>query len=171
MRLTELKNNKKPGTYAAVQFDDTTVEKLQEFMKNNNIPNKITPKKMHCTLLFSQKHLPNYKPLGKLDPPLEGKPSKFEVWQSQPDENGDKANCLILGFDCKDLVNRHLKLMDEHDATFDYDEFKPHVTLSYDIGDMKIDELPKGPDVVDKILINNEYGNDLDPNWAKSSTS
>ena len=171
MRLIELKNNKKPGTFAAVTFDDDTVNTLQEFMKTHKIPNRITPKKMHCTILFSEKHLPNYKPQGKIDPPFEGKPTKLEVWKSQPDEDGKTANCLVLKFECKDLVDRHLKLMDEHDATFKFDEFKTHVTLSYDIGDMKIDEFPKGSDIIDKILINNEYANELDPNWADSSTS
>ena len=152
MRLTELKDNKK-GTYAAVNFDDKTIDTLQEFMKDHKIPNKITPKKMHCTILYSEKHLPDYTAHGKIDPPFEGKPTKLEVWKSQPDDDGQTANCLVLNFDCKDLTDRHLKLMDDHDATFSFDEFKPHVTLSYDIGDMKIDEFPKGSDIIDKILI------------------
>jgi len=170
MKLNEIKT-KKPGTYAAVSFGDKTIDTLQEFIKTHNIPNKVAPTKMHCTLLFSRKHLPNYEPLGDLDPPLEGKPGKFEVWPSQPDENGDKANCLVLNFECPDLVDRHLFLMDEHKATHDYDEYKTHVTLSYDIGDMKIDKLPAGADVVDKIDIVKEYGSDLDLNWANKSTS
>lgn len=171
MRLIELKETKKPGTYAAVKFDKATVHTLQEFIKDQNIPNKITPKKMHCTLLFSTKNLPDYEPLGKLDPTLVGKPTTFEIWESQPDENNETANCLVLNFDCKELVDRHKKLMDDHKATFSFDEYKTHVTLSYDIGDMKIDDFPKGSEVIDKIVIDEEYGNDLDPNWAKGSTS
>ena len=49
--------------------------------------------------------------------------------------------------------------MKEHGATYDYDEYKPHITLSYDVDDLDPDQLPS----FDKdIIITEETGSDLD---------
>ena len=172
MRLKELMKNKQPdGTYAAVHFDEHTIDKLQRYVKDNKIPNGVAPNKMHCTLLYSRKHLPNYKPLGNLDEVLEGTPSVLEKWPSQPDSNGKVSMCLVMKFDCDKLVERHKNLMKEHDAKFDFDEYTPHVTLSYDVAGMKVKDLSNIKETVDKITIIQEYGDDLDLDWRKSSVS
>ena len=165
MRLEELtEKNDTKGTYAGVRFDDQTVKSLQKYIKDNKIPNAIAAGKMHCTLLYSKKSLPNYKPMGDIDPPMEGSPTGFEKWKSQPDADGNKSQCLVLTFNCKELVARHKKLMDEHNATFDFDEYKPHVTLSYDVGEMDIKDLPS---ITEKVVLDKEYSETLKSDWAK----
>ena len=160
----------KYGTYAGAHFSDATVDALSQYCKDNNIPNAIAPDKFHTTILYSRKHCPDYKARGKFDPMLVGTPhEKFHVWKTSPsDPNAEKTNCLILPFDCPDLVARHKELMDTHGATYDYDEYKPHVTLSYNIGDIDADSLPpfKG-----KIEIADEYQEDLDLDWAKTKAN
>ena len=166
MRLEELtEKSDEKGTYAGVRFDDQTVKSLQKYIKDNKIPNAIAAGKMHCTLLYSKKHLPEYKPSGDIDPPMKGTPTDLEKWKSQPDDDGNVSQCLVLKFDCDELVERHKKLMDEHKATFGYDEYKTHVTLSYDIGDMEIKDLP--PVDIKELIINKEYGEELSTDWAK----
>lgn len=160
MKLNEIKEERRKGTYAAVHFDDNTKQAIKKYIEENNIPNAVPVNKLHTTLLYSRKFLPDYVAAGKVH--LVGQPTNFENWPTQDKQ----SNCLVLKYDCPDLVKRHKFLMKEHGATFDYDEFKPHVTLSYDIGDMDIKDLPK---FEDDIVIVEEYSEDLDLNWAKKA--
>ena len=170
MKLIEIIREEKEekGSYAAVRFSDKTNNAVKKYIKDNNIPNAITPGKLHTTLLYSRKYLPEYEPSGELEDMLVGKPSKFEKWPSQPDDEGKVAMCLVLRYDCPELVALHKKLMKEHDATYDFDEYKPHMTFSYDVADMQCKDLPK---FEDDIEIVEEYGEDLDLNWAKNNTN
>jgi hypothetical protein len=167
LELLEQKQESTKGTYAAVKFDDKTVAALQKYIKDNDIPNGTPAEKMHCTVLYSRKHCPDYKPAGEIDPPWTGTPDKLEVWES----NGklrDKptTRCLVMKFKCEELNARHKELMDEHDATYDFPEYKTHITLSYDIGDMDEDKLPNIKDAIGEIKVVNEYGEDLDMSWS-----
>jgi len=132
MKSEEFTNNK--GTYAAVRFSDNTKEDLEAFIDDNGIKNGLSTDDLHCTLLYSRKHLPNYKPLGKVS--YTATPDKFEVWESPANAfKDDITYCLVLKLDCKELVDRFNTLMDEHEATFDYETYTPHCTLSYDVGE------------------------------------
>jgi hypothetical protein len=144
MKITEIimENENKKGTYAAYHFSDETTTTLKEFCEANNIPNALNPEDFHSTLLYSRKYLPDYEPAGCLDQPLIATPIGFEVWTSPANAfKENETKCLILKYECKGQVERFNQLMSEHEATYDYDEYKPHVTLSYDIGDFDISEL------------------------------
>lgn len=165
MKISEVK--KRPdGTYAGLKFCKETTGALTGYVHRNRIPNVLPAKKMHVTLLYSRKHLPDFKARGELETPLVGKPIGFEIFESSPDKDQNTTNCLVLRFECPELVERHNELMDGHDATFDYDEYKPHLTVSYDVGDLNPKLLPK----FDKDLImTEEYGQDLDLSWAEKN--
>lgn len=170
MKLDELlveKKEKQKGTYAGVKFSKDTVDGIKEYIKENDIPNHTDYDKMHTTLLYSRKYLTAYEPSGKLSDIMVGNPIKFDVWDTQPDDGGNVARCLVLTYKCADLVRRHEYLMKEHGATFDYDDYTPHVTFSYDIGDMKDADLPKFDG---KIEIVEEYGEDLNLDWAQENS-
>ena len=145
MKLEEV--SAKKGTYAGVRFSDETLENLAKYIEDNDIPNPT--RDFHTTLLFSRKVLPKYDPT-EYNEPLTGKFDGFELF--------DEGKALVLRFDCPELVKRHKELMDEHKATYDYDEYRPHVTLSYDASDVDIDELPK---VKFPIEIEKEYKEEL----------
>jgi len=158
MKIQEVEKNK--GTYAGVKFSDDTVNALIAYCRDNKIANALGAKDFHSTLLYSRKHLPDYEPQGELTEPYTGTPKEFDVWPSPPNAFKEKeTNCLILTYDCKELVNRFDFLMDEHDATFDYDEYTPHVTLSYDAGDLDVSTLPE---FTGQIVIASEYEEELD---------
>lgn len=169
MRLIDLIEEKEEakGSYAAVNFNKETIDGIKKYIKENDIPNHTKFDKMHTTLLYSRKYLPDYKPQGKLDKPMIGKGKGFEVWDSQPDDDGHVAKCLVMCYDCPELVKRHKELMKEHGAAYDFDEYKPHITFSYDIGDLDHDELPK---FSGKIEIVEEYGEDLEQDWATDNS-
>ena len=171
MKLDEIGINEtvdSKGTYAGVRFNKDTINRIKSFISDNEIPQPVPDEKLHSTLLYSQKHLPNYEARGDYKFPLKGTPTEFDLWESQPDEEGNKSNCLILEYDCDPLVERHKSLMNEHEATFDFDEFKPHITFSYNVGDLDLSNL--NPSDVGPINIVSEYQEDLDIDWAKSNT-
>lgn len=157
------------GTYAGVRFDDNTKRAISKYIKDNDIPNPVSADKLHTTLLYSRKHLPNYKPLGQLKRALVGHPTEFDVWESKGKLRDEATTrCLVLEFKCPNLVERHKHLMDEHQATYDFPEYKTHITLSYDIGDLDIDDLPDIKKTLDSITIVEEYSEELDLQWAKN---
>jgi len=165
MKLNEVK--KIPdGTFAGVKFDDKTTRAISAYIKANNIPEGLRASKMHATLLYSKKYLPDYEPAGKLENPLVGKFSGFEIFKSTSDE-GESTNCLVLRFTCKALSSRHVSLMKEHEATYDYDEYKPHVTLTYNAGELDPDTLPSFD--MDLVIIE-EYSQDLDLSCTDENT-
>lgn len=168
MKLKELYEMKQQkGTYVGVKFDKETVDAISKYIKDNNIPNAIKPDEIHTTLLYSRKHCPNYIPGGMYKKPIIATPKEFTVWETNPDA-GTKTKCLIVKLNCPELVDRHNELMDEHDATFDYDKYQPHVTLSYDIGDIDVKDLPDISDTVKEFKIIEEYGETLQLDWAKT---
>jgi len=163
MRLTELMEKKEPaGTYAGYHYDKDGVALLSKYAKDAKLPNPLDPAKTHTTLLYSKKPCPNYEPLGKLESPIKCKINKMEVWPTQ-----SKKNALVVTLTAPDMCKRHKELMDEHGATYDFDEYKPHITLSYDIGDLDVDKLPEIKDTVKEIDAVEEYGEDIKDEWNK----
>lgn len=169
MKVQELFEQQSKGTYAAVTFDSSTTDAIAKYIADNDIPNPIATGKMHCTVLYSRKYLPDYEAQGKIDPPWIGHPEKLEVWESKGKlRDEEPKRCLVMKFTCDKLSARHKELMDEHQATYDFPEYKTHITLSYDIGDMDESKLPSIKDAVDQIKIVEEYSEDLDLDWAKT---
>jgi hypothetical protein len=149
------------GTYAAVTFKPQTVANIHRWLSANNIPNAIKASSVHSTFIYSRK-------------PLKGK------WESKDYRNGlfinpgtykleqwedDGKNILVLKYDSPVLQKRWRKARGMG-ATWDYPEFKPHITLSYDIGDLDIStlEVPTFSLVVDK-----EYSEPLKTGWAETA--
>lgn len=116
--------------------------------------------------MYSRKYLPDYTPLGEYAIPYYGIPTEFDIWISNSDD-GPATNCLVLKYDCQSLIDRHRYLMGKHGASYDYDDYIPHVTLSYNIGDnfdlSKLSDIKKDIPV---LVITQEYGQDLNLNWA-----
>lgn len=153
----------KKGTYAGVKLSVSSDKLLTDFLRKEDIQNPVPSNKLHVTLLYSRKYLPDYEPAGVYDKPLIATPLGFEIWKSQSGKN-----CLVLKLSCQKLVDRHRELMTEHNATFDYDEYTPHVTLSYDVGDRQI----TGKDTLKfsyPLTIVSEYIEDLDLDWADNN--
>lgn len=169
MKILELlQEQESKGTYAAVRFDDKTTTAIAKYIEDNDIPNGTPEAKMHCTVLYSRKHCPNYEPAGEIDPPWTGTPDKLEVWESRGKLRDEKpSRCLVMKFKCDKLNERHKELMDEHDVTYDFPEYKTHITLSYDIGDMDETKLPDIKEAVGEMKIVEEYGEDLDLSWSQ----
>jgi len=156
MRLFEIEKKEETGSYAAVKFDPETVKALEAYQYDNNIANPLSPDEFHSTVMFSKKYIPEFKTLGQI-PNWDGDFKEWDIFGS------DEENALVLKYDCHELSERFDQIMKEYDATWDYRSFTPHITLSYNVGDLDISQLPpyNGP-----IVIISEYSNDLDEGWA-----
>ena len=144
------------GTYAAVKFSKTSVNSVMKYIKDNNIINPVSVNELHTTLLHSKRHLPNYIAKGKIDPAYMAKPVRFDLWKTQ---SGIKY-ALVLVLNCPELINRHVFLMREHSASYDYPEYTPHITLSYNAGtDLDLNRLPQ---FTGDIKIIEEYSSELE---------
>lgn len=156
-KFSEFMTEAEKGTYAGGNFSKDVQDGLEKFSNDNNIPNINT--EYHTTILYSRKHLPDYKAAGKVkyDTPLHS----FEVF-------GGDTNVLVLKLDSPDLQERHNELMKEHKATYDFPEYIPHITLSYDIGDFDINTLDiEDLDDIDFRVIE-EYQEDLNLDWKNT---
>jgi len=151
------------GTYAAVRFSEDTKNDLVTFINDNNIPNSVDINELHTTLLYSRKHLPDYIPTGTYPSKLIGTPIKFEKWPTNP-TNGKVTMCLVLRYDCDELHERHEHLMNTHSATYDFKNYNPHITLSYDVGSLQVDDLPI---FTGKIEIVEEVGELVNLSWRE----
>lgn len=170
MKLHELKEAlKTKGTYAGIRFSENTKNSIEAYMRETRIPNMLDKEKLHSTLLYSRKHCPDYQPNEKLS--LTGKPDGFVVWNTQAPEGSDRdtTRCLVLKYECPELVDRHFQLRHEHGATHDFPDYTPHITLSYDIGDMDVDQLPDISKFLSQIELAHEYQEDLDLDWCSTN--
>lgn len=159
-RVTSFKdfiNEESSGTYAGIKFSWDTIQDLRHFIVQNKIPSTITNPDFHSTLLYSRKQLSDYTPLGTIDEDATFK--GFSIWEGK----GGK-NALVMEIQSQWMIDRHNELMNRHDATYDFDEYKPHVTLSYDVGDFDASKLPR---YAAFIQLRREYTEDLDLEWNK----
>lgn len=149
------------GIYVAVKYKDSAKQQLNDFINNNNIKNPLDVDKIHSTIIYSTKY-DNIVELGDMmQVPVEI--FKFEVWKTQ----GGKS-ALVGKLFAPDLIKRHLELMSNHDLTYDYPEYKPHITISYDVGD-DFDVNTLDASQLGKLYTAYEYKEDLELDWAKSA--
>lgn len=142
------------GTYAAVNFTDETLDLLVELQNKLKLPNPTPRDKLHCTILYSRVYVP-FIPSDKEI--LLADSAWLEVFETR-----DNYNALVLRFDSDHLQFRHM-VGKALGATYDFPDYLPHVTLSYDIGSLKFDLNNK---FETKLVAAGEYVEDLDPDWT-----
>lgn len=158
MILEQLKKQSTPrGTYAAVKFCKDTTALIQDFCESTQIPNPVPVDDMHCTVIYSRKYLPEFQALGEIDPPNIATFKGFRVF---PTSSGEKV-ALVLELQSKFLHDRHQSIMKEHGATYDFDEYIPHITVSYDVGDFDPSTLDTDKLEDTEFNIVSEYTEDL----------
>lgn len=161
MMILEKKEEEVPGTYVGARFAPVTVKYLKSLAGALGFTNPVPEKDFHTTIIFSRKKFPDsFEAQGTLDPTWKGTVTELEVF---PTRSG--TNALVLRYKCPEQKKRHEFLMEEYDATYDWDEYKIHVTLSYDCGDVDIKKLNESLEKVD-LEISEEYTQPLDLEWT-----
>jgi hypothetical protein len=150
-----------PGTYSAATFDKYSTEVIVKYMYDNKIVNALSPDKLHVTLMYSRKHCVDFNEPDKLKEPLTVFVKGFDIW---PTRGQKQMNALVARLESPGMITRHNNLMNKYDGSFDFTEYKPHFTLSYDVGDLDAMALPP---LTEPLKLIAEFSNELNPNWVK----
>jgi hypothetical protein len=136
----------KYGKYVARTVKNS--DELHSHFKKQGI-DILPTKDLHSTIAYSRKDFPH-----ELD---ESNISVHPKDISGFDLFGDNKNVLVMKFNSKELHERHNETI-KNGAMYDYDSYKPHITLNYDYTvDISKLEKPNFP-----IILNNEYQEGLD---------
>jgi len=121
--LSEYRN----GVYSAVSLDPTALQKLQKYLKGVGI--EMAPlNKIHVTVIYSRSR-PQKQPQA-FDINGYVTPKSFGIFGK-----GTSAEpyVLVLEVDSPELQQAHIRMKREYGIKYTYSEYKPHITLTYDI--------------------------------------
>ena len=120
------------GVYVAVKWDTKAMEQLAEYF-HDKIPEPFPAKDMHTTLACSRTYfthkLSNDVFIAEID--------KLHIFKNE--KLGHTALVILLKSDS--LSKRHEVIHQDENASYDFDEYKPHITLSYDVSSMSEEDL------------------------------
>lgn len=160
MRLSRLKDKKKP-MFVGVRFDEDSEDVIMKVLER--VPHPTPRDELHITVAYSKKPI-EYTPQGFFDEPIEVTPSKYSVFDTQTGKR-----CLVLEVTSKKLTKMHEDIIYKHGASYDFDTYKPHITLSYDCGeDFDLDSLLPVHEIPQLVCVE-EYGDELDESWDVDS--
>lgn len=142
----------KQGTYVGVRFSSDSLDKIKSIQDKLKLYKPVPLEKLHSTVVFSREKVP-YN--------VETRPAKATTGKLDVFATATGKRALVMHLDSEYLTNRHEygKVLG---ATWDYPDYNPHVTLSYDIGARNIKDIIE-PVELD---IETEYLEDLDLEWS-----
>lgn len=131
------------GTYISAQLDDQSKNKLYDFTKTLELSDPAPKEQYHSTIIYSRVGVPETE---YFDYPESFK-GTFKEWRIFENRiQGTK--CLVAIVDSPELHGLHERIMNETAATYDFDEYHPHVTLTYNY------EYDKVPDIKPDFSLN-----------------
>jgi hypothetical protein len=143
------------GLYVAVKFQQETIDNIVAFQTKNNIPNPVPPEDLHSTIVYSRVKI-DWTPEHNINLRVNTDASILETWETR-----GGSSCLVWHY-YSPFQHRRFKEAMAHGATYDFPQYKCHITLSYDCGDVTAEAINK-PDF--PILLDHEFMEVLkDPN-------
>jgi len=142
------------GVYISAIPDEITSEKIKEYqekyLKGQDI---VDIDSLHCTLIYSKKpYVDNIEPE---EYTAIGTFQEFNLF-------GPNKDTLVVEINSQDLRRRNEELVEKYGFISDFDEYKSHVTLSYNADGIDINALPPMDFVFTFI---NETVEQLDLDW------
>ena len=156
MKMTELKPL--TGTYAGLRVTQSTHDEIKRFCLENNLPVKpgYFDKRLHTTVIYSRKHCAGLQ--AQPDVQHRAEFIGYDLFTSEG------KNCvLVMKLNAPSVVARHLQIMAQYGATYDFPVYSPHITLSYDFSG----EILNLPVYNQPIFLDSEYVEDLKIDWEK----
>lgn len=155
MLLESTQNDFSNGVYCSAKPTQSTTDALRAYCAAYDIPNPVPAGEMHTTLIYSDKGCLNFEHQEKYDQDIKANFAGFDMF-------GEDKNVLVVKLKCPELHDRHNELMDEYDLSYNFDEYRPHITLSYDASGVDISKLdPYHGD----LMFVGENANELDTDW------
>lgn len=134
------------GTYVCLNASEKSSEQLESWAKSHKIPDPNWDH--HITVTYSRKPVPeveNYK--FKL--PISVKISEWKLFN-----NPDGSKCLVGVIEDKRITKHHQNIKDIYGATHDFNDYTPHITMSYKYSLKNLPtELPDFEIVLDSVKI------------------
>ena len=148
----------KTGTYAAYRVSGESTRDIERFISESGIdlgPERVPSDEYHCTLLYSRLVHAGYVPSQTLS-----HRARFKEWKVFESKE-TKKRCLVMALECPTLIARHRELMRVLGATYDFDDYIPHVTLSYCMAPEWDGDLSKIPAFQGDIFLEGEYSQEI----------
>ena len=117
----------KDGTYVALEMSESSMDLLDHFAEANlGLDERVTKNSYHITVIYSRTPVPDVEKLSR-EYSVKADPVGYEMFETK-----DGGKCLVLRVESAEAraLNNTLGAMG---ATSDYDSYKPHVTLAYNI--------------------------------------
>jgi len=143
------------GVYVGVKYNGRSMGNLHRFAREIQVPNPVPKGMLHSTVLYctERTEAPHIREVVNFT----ALPWYLEVW---PTESG---NVLVLVLDSPGIQRRHEEWL-SRGYPHAYDNFVPHVTLSYDVGDWRPDGKPINIPALEANLV---YVEPLKLDWGK----
>lgn len=113
-----------PGIYMCANFDQASHEAIKKVQKTMGLENPVQPHKLHCTIVYSRKTVDLFP---ASDISERAAIVDVEKWDT-------KYGSTIVGILESEYLHERFKDAMDAGATYDFDDYKPHVTLAYDSG-------------------------------------
>jgi 2'-5' RNA ligase len=118
----------KDGTYVSMDLSDESRALLDNFVEMSlGLTERVDPSTYHITVIYSRTPVPTAERVTGMKTNTSATVTGYEVF---PTKSNGKCLVMRLNFPYAESLNS--KLSDEG-ATSDYPEYKPHLTLAYDM--------------------------------------
>lgn len=114
------------GTYACLELSEESSKLLHDWCMNT-LGKSVDPNDYHCTVMYSRVSVPNAYEI-VANTPIIACPSGFEIF---PTQTGDDV--LVLRIESEEIQKLYFQTR-QLGATYDYDTYKPHITLASGVG-------------------------------------
>ena len=149
-----------PGVFIGIKLSEKSLDDIEQFIKDQHVPNPVARDDIHITMIYSKKSFP----MDEWEQPKQikeyAKPIKFDFF-------GEDKTCLVVLLDSPFLIDRNAQIVKQYGAISDYDEYQPHVTLSYDCTNCNLDFI-RFPINIELVQ---EYATSLDDDWTGTKES
>lgn len=135
------------GTYVAARLSEETLDRIEEIQKELPIYNPVPREKLHSTIIYSREEIP-FIPYE--EPRHLADSCHLRVFETP------EGNVLVLAYESQYMNKRFAQGM-LLGATYDFEEYIPHITIAKDVGTHPFDGYYEFP-----IVSSHEYMEDLD---------
>jgi 2'-5' RNA ligase len=120
----------KDGTYVSLEMSQESKDMLDNFVQMNlGLTERVDKKTYHITVIYSRTPVPAAEQLLHMNTsiPVEAQPVGYEIFPTKND-----GYCLVMRIICP-YATRINSQLNAAGATSDYPDYKPHITIAYDI--------------------------------------
>jgi 2'-5' RNA ligase len=118
----------KEGTYVSMDLSDESRALLDNFVEMSlGLTERVDPSTYHITVIYSRTPVPTAEHIAGMSTDTTASVVGYEIF---PTKNDGKCLVMRLKFTFAEFLNKRLTM---EGATSDYAEYKPHLTLAYDM--------------------------------------